>query len=773
MIRFFLSRCRGAFRTIDRHVLRPFLPILGALLIFQSASPAQDVPSPVLKIPRLQSPPRFEDFLELELPPALEGRMAHVTDFVQRQPRDGEAATQRTVVYVGYDDLNLYAVFRCFDTDADAVRARMSPRGNTDGDDWIHMVLDTFHDRRNAYVFSSSPLGIQWDAFWTEGGENDANFDTLYDSEGALTEFGYVAWLAIPFKSLRFSSAPNQEWGISFGRNIPRLNEQSFWPEYSSRVEGRLNQTATLEGLEDISSPPSVQLLPFAGIRSFRTIDQRDPARPFFFTDRAATDAGLDAKLVFRDSLVTDIAINPDFSQIESDEPQITTNQRFEVFFPEKRPFFLENASFFQTPMDLVFTRRIADPQFGARLTGKVGPYAIGALIADDESPGKRVAEDDPLSDKRARFGILRVSRDVFNQSRVGLLFTDRSFENTFNRVGGVDARLKLSENWATQFQAVTSRTRLGDGTHQSGPAYEVQVNRQGRQFSADLTYSERSAGFVTRTGFNPRRDIRGITGQSSYAFRPEGDYWISMTPGLTLSRLTDRGGKRLESFYKPVISWEFVGQTFLDLEYNSERVRLRPEEAQVATDRDFNRHTIGGAFRTRFIPEIQFEVRHFRGNDVNHSPAVGQEASMQNWSSTDTTLTLLPLTQLSIANHYFFTKLADRETHATIFNDHIVRSRWNWQFTRELSVRFIFQYESVLANPEFTSLEKRRNLNTDILFSYQLNAWTALYVGYNGNAQNVDLIPTSTGLRIVRRENGFTNDGRQFFAKFSYLVRF
>ena len=137
--------------------------------------------------------------------------------------------------------------------------------------------------QHHANVFSSSALGVQWDAFWTEGGQNDANFDTLYYSEGALTEFGYVVLMAIPFQSLRFSSEQNQQWGIIFGRNIPRLNEQSYWPRYSSRIEGRLNQAATLEGLDGISSGPSIQLLPFAGIRSFRTIDQRDPARPFFF----------------------------------------------------------------------------------------------------------------------------------------------------------------------------------------------------------------------------------------------------------------------------------------------------------------------------------------------------------------------------------------------------------------------------------------------------------------------------------------------------------
>ena len=405
-----------------------------------------------------------------------------VTGFVQRQPSDGQAASQRTEVYLGYDDQNLYAVFVCFDTNPDRIRARLNPRGDTGGDDWIVIVLDTFHDERNAYMFGTSPLGVEWDALWTEGQGPDAAYDTIFDSRAGLTDEGYVVWLAMPFKSLRFPADSAQTWGMQFGRSIPRLNEESFWPSYSTRIEGRLNQAATVEGLEDVSPGRNIQLLPFAGFRSFRAIDRRDPMRPVFHADRASTDVGLDAKFVFRDSLVTDIAINPDFSQVESDEPQVTANERFEVFFPEKRPFFLENANYFQTPINLVFTRRIADPQFGARLTGKAGRYSIGALVTDDESPGKRVPDSDPRSGRRARFGIVRLNRDILDQSSVGAIFTERSFDSTYNRVGGVDARFKLNENWVTQMQAVTSTTEFADGSRRSGPAYEALLNRSGRQ---------------------------------------------------------------------------------------------------------------------------------------------------------------------------------------------------------------------------------------------------------------------------------------------------
>lgn len=727
----------------------------------------------VLHIPRLDRAPRFEEFLQMRPPADLAGQMAMVTGFVQRQPRDGRPASQRTEVYLGYDDLNLYAVFVCFDTNPEGIRARLNPRGDTGGDDWIVIVLDTFRDQRTAYMFGTSPLGVEWDALFTEGQGADANYDTLYDSAAGLTDEGYVVWLAMPFKSLRFGPAPVQTWGIQFGRSIPRLNEQSFWPSYSTRIEGRLNQAATAEGLEDVSPGRNIQLLPFAGFRSFKAIDRRDPARPFFEVDRASTDAGLDAKLVFRDSLVTDITVNPDFSQVESDEPQVTTNERFEVLFPEKRPFFLENASYFQTPINLVFTRRIADPQFGARLTGKAGPYAIGALVADDQSPGKRVPEGSPQEGKRARSSVIRVNRDVLDQSSVGMIFTERAFDGSYNRVGGADARIKLTENWVTRLQAVTSTTRLTDGSRKSGPAYEVSLDRTGRQFNLVSTYSDRSAGFLTETGFNPRDDIRSVFVNASYAFRPEGRVFIAMIPDVRVERVMARDGTRLEQRVSPRVYWELAGQTFFTMFYVPERVRLRPSEAPVVRDRDFRRNVVGFTVETAAIAAVQFSAQHQRGGQINFSPVAGREASLEDWSTTDLNITLRPGRRLSIGNRYLFTRLGRRESGATIFNDHIIRSRWNWQFSPELSVRVILQYDALLANPGFTSLETRKSFNTDFLFAYQLNAWTAFYAGYNGNMQNIDLVPTPTGSEIVRTPGDFINDGRQFFAKFSYLLQF
>ncbi|MBI4463039.1 MAG: carbohydrate binding family 9 domain-containing protein, partial [Acidobacteria bacterium] len=293
------------------------------------ALPAQEttVKRPVLVVPRVERPPELEDFLEMRPADGVATRLAKVEGFLQRAPSDGASASQRTEAYLGYDDRNLYVIFVCFDSEPEKIRARMVPREQLFSDqgaldDIVSVDLDTFLDQRRAYVFTANPLGIQADTIWTEGQGHDSSFDTVWQSRGRLTPQGYVVWMAIPFKSLRFPATADQSWGILLNRDIPRNNEETYWPHYSSRIEGRLNQTAYLQGLAAISPGRNLQFIPYGAFRSFRALDTRDPAQPRFVRDRDDPDVGLDAKLVFQDSLVLDLALNPDFSQVESDEPQ-------------------------------------------------------------------------------------------------------------------------------------------------------------------------------------------------------------------------------------------------------------------------------------------------------------------------------------------------------------------------------------------------------------------------------------------------------------------
>jgi hypothetical protein len=776
----------GRVKKLGREVVVLLAVVVSAPGLLGAAADIND-PRPDLVIPRVERPPVLEDFLGMKPNSEMEGQLAKVEGLVQKEPSDGAPSSQETDIYLGYDDKNVYIIFVAFDSEPDKVRARMVPREDFRGDDFVQILLDTFNDQRRAYSFMANPFGIQRDALFTERtrgggceGSFDFSFDTLWYSKGRRTDQGYVIWMSIPFKSLRFPSSPQQTWRILLYRNIPRVNEEAFWPHCSSRIQGRLNQAATLRGLENISPGRNVQLIPYGSFRSFRSVDTRDETQPRFVRDSADPDAGLDAKFVLDDSLVVDVAVNPDFSQVESDEPQVTVNQRFEVFFPEKRPFFLENASFFRTPINLLFTRRIADPRLGVRLTGKVGPYAIGAFVIDDESPGKSVLAGDPLDGKRAWFSTVRVNRDLGAQSTLGFIYTDREFEGSYSRVGGVDGRFKLSDNWALTFQGVTSATRDPEEEDErlAGPAYNIELSRSGRQLFYQLEYEDISPGFRTESGFVRRTDIRQFQHFVDYQFRPEGKFLIAWGPEFNTEVVFDHNGTRLDLTQDTEMRWEFVGGTNLGFFYNWNRERLRPEDFdELPENQDFSRNRKGFFFSTSYISQVTGRLNYSWGTRINFSPPEGQAPVLATLTSGEAEITVRPVTPLRIDNTYILSRLRERGNGASIFNNHILRSKWNYQFNRELSLRIILQYNSLLANPEFSSFQTRKNFNADFLITYLLHPGTALYVGYNGNAQNLDPSLALEGPvddpRLVRPRHRYINDAKQFFIKFSYLFRF
>jgi tetratricopeptide (TPR) repeat protein len=737
---------------------------------------------PSMEIPRVSRAPKLEDFLDMQPNSELAGQMTKIEGLVQRNPKDGAPASQRTEVYLGYDDSNFYSVFVCFDTEPGSVRARMVRREDISGDDAVELMLDTYNDQRRAYAFRTNPFGIQQDALFTEGSEGDEDaeregfdpsFDTLWYSEGKLTDRGYVVWMAIPFRSLRFSSEKIQTWGVLLNRDIPRLNEEAFWPQYTLNIEGRLNQMATANHMESISPGRNIQLIPYGLFRSARSLNELDENNPFF-QKRTHVDGGLDAKIGIKDNLALDVAVNPDFNQVESDEPQVTVTERFAVEFPEKRPFFLENANYFRTPLNLVFTRNIIDPQFGVRATGKLGPYAVGAFVIDDESPGKIVPPDDPLVGKRARFGIFRVNRDIFEQSTIGALYTDREFLNSYNRVLAADGRFKLNDNWVAGFQAALSRTQFLDGSKLSGSAYNASITRSGRSLGYDFSYNSFSPGFFTESGFVERTDIHDFKQTVDYRFRPEGKYLISWGPRVVTEGVFDYTGLRLDFTQGQGISFELPGETEFGFEYYYDRERLRPKDFEVLTEnKDFRRNETTIFFNTSFFDWFTFEGTHGWGQFINFDPPDEQAPFLTNATESEFLLTVRPKQNLRIDNTYLLTRLLDRETGANVLQNHIIRSRWNYQFNRELSLRVIFQYESLLTNEMFTDEEVEKNFNADFLVTYLINPWTALHVGYNNNRQNIDIVPTDSGAEVIRRRNRFINDGRQFFVKFSYLFRF
>jgi len=785
-------------------------------------APKPALAPPALTIPRLARGPALEDFLSMNPEGEVALQMAKVTGFVQRNPHDGEKVSEETAAYLGYDQKNLYIVFVCFD-DPKKVRARMSRREDIYDDDQVEIMLDTFHDRRRAYAFQTTPLGVQWDAIWSEAtreeinGNFDTSFDTVWDSKGKVTSRGFVVWMSIPFKSLRFPSTKEQVWGIILYRGIVRKNEDAFWPQVSYKVAGRLGQAATLYGLEGISPGRSIELIPYGIMRGFHALDTRDFSNPYFQNAEAQGQPGMDAKFVLHDHFVLDMTANPDFSQVESEDPQITVNQRFEVYFPEKRPFFLENEDYFRTPLDLFFTRNIQDPSAGIRLTGKEGPYSVGLMSTDDRAPGQAVPPYFPLAGTRSYFTVARASRDIFRQSSVGVLYTDWECPTTgeSNRVGGVDTRLKFTANWSLDAQAVVSSSTLsgnffgasgysskncetnlfpfnsgnvGNGNHYAGPAEKLDLKHDGLHFSYEGIYDDISPGFVTVPGFVNRVDIRELFQMIDYRFRPKKGWIVDWGPSLNQRYVFDHEGNRLDTDYQPYLAIQGRGQTFIYLfPYEELRERLRPQDfcflglsCQPQPNQDYHEHSSGASIQTSVLRKVTAGASYHWGDGANFVPSPNAPVPfnlpfLARQDTATSTLTFRPVKPLKIENTYLFERLRTIGSNRGIFNDHIVRSKWNWQFTPQLSLRMILQYNSLLANTPgtadlYTFLPTSRQFNADFLVTYLVHPGTAVYVGYNSDLKNLNVVP---GTGVFNTAKGYINDSRQFFVKVSYQFRF
>ena len=380
----------------------------------QSGSTTKPPPAPttIATVPVIDQPLKLDDFAGMVPRSELRDKLARVTGFIQQQPADGKPATEATEVWMAYSRSTLYFVFICHDSHPDQVRTHLARRENVQTDDNVVVLLDTFQDHRTGVMFQVNAAGVQADASWNEVSGPDYSYDTVWDSESRVTKDGWMALIAIPFRGLRFH-AEQRDWGVVFQRNLPRNSESDFWPRVAANVSGILTQEATLRGIEGVTGSHNFQLNPYALAQNERELIDVDPTNPYFSSRHFEGTEGGEVKLVIKDSIVVDGTINPDFSDIESDQPQFTVDQRFPVYFPELRPFFLENASYFNTPITLVYTRNIAHPEYGVRVTGKLGRTNLGVFAIDDRLPGEEVAPSDPLYGKRATVAVSRLSRDI------------------------------------------------------------------------------------------------------------------------------------------------------------------------------------------------------------------------------------------------------------------------------------------------------------------------------------------------------------------------
>jgi hypothetical protein len=724
--------------------------------------------------------------------PALQDKLAKVTAFTQNTPSDGEPATQQTDVWIAHTRSALYFVFICHDDHPGLIRSHLARREFISGDDTVSVLLDPFEDRRRGVMFAVNPAGVQADASWTDGPGVDYSFDTDYsydqvwNSEARITPTGWMALIAIPFRSIRFRNAAS-DWGVVFSRNLPRNSEADFWPRISTSVTGVLTQEATMHGIEGVTGSHDLQLNPYVLAQNERELINLDPLNPYFSSRKLEGTAGGEAKLIVKDSIILDGTINPDFSDVESDQPQFTVNQRYPVYFPELRPFFLENANYFSTPISLVYTRNIVHPEYGIRLTGKIGHTNLGFFAIDDREPGETVAPGDPLYHQRAKFSVGRISEDVGRSSSLGLVYTDQEFGGGWNRIGGLDFTAHLGKSWTAIGQMVESSTMSPSKPgitprYSAGPASYLEFQRTGHAFNFDSFFKDYSTGFQTQLGFIPTTDLYNSQTNASYQWYPKSKVIQSLVVDGIQILAWDHQGNRLfhYSTFSPYVLLPRKIIIAPQMGQNSDT--LGPQNGYpLAHDVNFTENFGGIQLRGAPYSQLNFNFVALRSGNVNYNPVAGAAPSLLDDELVEGFFTFQPLRKLTADNTYLLDRDHSVADHALVYESQIFRTKINYQFTRSISGRIIAEYDSTLANPAETSLSRRKQIGTQALFTWLPHPGTVLYIGYNNDLQNLDRSLCNRGITgtcdpanpAPPRANNYLNDGKQIFVKFSYLFRF
>jgi hypothetical protein len=750
--------------------------LLTSATVAEGQTPAS---RPALDVTRVSSAPVIDGKLD---DPVWRSAVP-ITDFSQMEPMDGAPATEQTEVWIAYDTRHLYLAFYAHYSDPRLIRANRSDRDKIDRDDRMSVYLDPFLDQQRAFMFAVNGHGVQADAMRTASGsgpsaggrrttgsgrgggnsytgssraiEEDLSWDALFDTSGSLVEDGWVAEMAIPFKSLRYPATAEgriHRWGFQVVRSIVSKDEEDVWSPVSRDIQGFLTQMGIVGGLRDLSTTKNLEIQPELTAVQFGSLDTRTRR---YNDGKVDPEAGFNLKYGLTSNVVLDFTFNPDFSQIETDRPQIEVNQRFPLFYEEKRPFFLEGKEIFNTTIPLLHSRTIVDPKFGAKLTGKTGRTTFGVLVADDEAPGRVDDRADSAFGKSAQVAIGRVRYDLYSESHVGAMVTDREFLQASNRVVGVDGRFLLGAVHRLTFMVAATQDESQAGVRQTGTAIDVNLTRSGRGLSYSISHVNYTPTFRAPTGFIRRVDQQFTTIQGSYTFWPQ-NVLVSWGQFGIYSRNYNHAGQLDDETLGTATFAQFVRNINVSLQNwrTIERfggIKFLAYHHAVAGDLNFSRR-----FSSRFRWSWEDGIRYIETPFLGRSATGSAEFSFRPTSRFETELT----TNLS--------QFVDPRNNAELFDVRLYRTRTTYQFTSRLLVRNILEYDSW-----------DNKLGVNLLLTYRINAGTVAFLGVDDRLQegrSIDSDFSDAGEPNINRTffetRTLRRTGRVFFFKLSYLFR-
>ena len=726
-------------------------------------------------------------------------RAALLTGFSSYLPLDNRPAQDSTEIFIWYTGSDVFVGVRAYESHG-PVHATLAARDRIESDDYVQLLIDPFNDRRRAFVFGVNPLGAQADGIRTDafgaptprgqtfGGSPPANIDLnpdfVFESKGRLTDFGYQLEIRIPLKSIRFQGTNEQTWSFQALRYVQHSGYQQTWTPARRGSAAFLGQSGTLTGFHDLQRETVVELNPEA-TASISGSPATDGWRY-----KTSPDLGANLRWRIMPNVTLNGTVRPDFSQVEADAAQVPGDTRFALFFPEKRPFFVDGSDQYDSPNNLIYTRRIVQPVAAAKVSGKFGRTSLAFLSAVDDRAGS-------LGDAHPAFNLLRVKRDIYSQSTLGLTYTDRVDGDDFNRVASADTRM-VRGVYGFNASLGGSVTRT-DGATKTAPIGDVSLQRTGLRYGALYGISVIGSGFAAASGFVPRSDFVRFSIYQRASWYPRQSVVESWLTRLGTEQLWDydgffdgesvretkfqaenvinlRGGW-LVSLTPVRESWVFPAQT-----YASYRVirpagggRPAPDTVSFNPSPRAPTYVLLGRITTPQYSLVTGRFSTILGRDVEFFET-GTARRVDVTADADWRLS----DQLRLTTSYLFSNYTRRRDGSTFSRANVPRLKLEYQLSRPLFVRFVGQYDNrtrdALRDPRTdfplglvsdgvvkqSTRQTVRDIRVDWLVSFVPTPGTVLFAGYGASLYE----PDAFRFRDLER----VRDG--VFVKLSYLLR-
>jgi hypothetical protein len=711
---------------------------------------------PLHRVPRINS----EIDVDAVLDEPLWSEALLMTIDYEVQPGENIPPPVRTEVLIMYDAANIYFAFTCFDPKPSEIRARYSDRDQIWNDDWIGIFLDTFNSGRRDYGYMCNPFGIQSDMIESEEGSDNA-WDAIWDSAGRITDEGYIVEIAIPFNSLSFQrSESDQIWGIDLVRSYPRTVRHHIGVFPRDRSNNcYMCQAEKLVGFANADPGNNLEIAPT--LSGIFVQEREDWTEGSFEEQERKLDPGVTVSWGFTPNLTLSAAANPDFSQVEADVLQLDINEQFTLFYPEKRPFFLEGFDFFNTRLSTLYTRTFADPDWGLKVTGKEGKNAIGLFSAQDAVtnlifPGSQGSDDTSL-DMNSIGSVFRFRRDVGSSSNIGIMVTDREGEDYYNRMGGIDATLKITPKNQFRLQALGSATSYPDSVvadfdqaegRFDGTALDLYFMRGTRTLDLYAVYKQISPGFRADLGYMPQSDYRYAEGGFGYTWNHDPPNWYTMLNfGSGYEHMEDFDGTLLHRAGTFWFNYQGPLQSRLDLNGFYGTFQYGGIEFTDQKGVHFDIEVVPtGSIRLLTCTQIRDQIDYANvqpGSRIRFHPEADFRLGRH----------------LSLAVNHKYDRL-DVDA-GRLYTANVSRLRAVYQFSRRMFVRAIVQYLDYERSTSFYIDEvepKESYVFSQFLFSYKINPQTVLFLGYSDGYYgdyDIDLVQTD----------------RTFFMKLGYAL--